>query len=213
MPSNQDPTSSQEGTTEAIGFAIAPESQSQASSETATPPPGPAGGVTLQDSPLSSEQLDLWLREISGELHAEMTRMRAEEDWVLDDQDSEFAAALLTLGRLLAGQTPVNVQTIIHDSQKMDRLADVLAYTSTPRAIRLLSLLSQRSQESVGGHLLQACLRNVDAGEAEQQITPEHHLMFKRIRLLISRGCYRRVFGPERRQETLELIRQIQIDR
>lgn len=119
--------------------------------------------------------------------------MESVEDWGVDDH--EAVAQALTR---LAERLPNASQKVL--SEQTDRLLDIMAYMSAPRALRLLEWLDQRfAQGALSVALVERATARADDARAQ--------VLIDRLQALRSLDLLSQVFSPARIQTVTELLR------
>lgn len=151
---------------------------------------------------LGREEIQRWFEQhMPPAVYQEACNLEDLEQWVLDGDPSRgFGVALESLAQFMMPKE--GRAGVLFAEEDVPDLVRVLAYARTTAAMRLLGMAGQ-SQPGFGGDILQLCSQISQPGNP---LEAESKVMLSRVRFLARVDCYRRVFGPERRQEILKIL-------
>lgn len=121
--------------------------------------------------------------------------MESMEDWMLDD-DQEIMDAILTFSTVLERSSSARV------TENADRLIEIMAYMSAPRAMRLMSWLEERFPDGVSRELLNNAI--------DMQGDPTADLLVDRLDTLERLSLLSRMFSPARTREIVGILKDFQ---
>lgn len=121
--------------------------------------------------------------------------MESMEDWMLDD-DPDVMDLILAFSATLERTT---AEKIIDNA---DRLIEIMAYLSAPRAMRLMSWLEERFPEGVSRELLNNAV--------DMQGDPTADLLVDRLDTLERLSLLSRLFEPARTREIIDILKTAQ---
>lgn len=121
--------------------------------------------------------------------------MESMEDWMLDD-DQEIMDLILSFSSVLERTT---AEKIVENA---DRLIEIMAYMSAPRAMRMLSWMEERFPEGVSRELLNNAI--------DMQGDPTADLLVDRLDTLERLSLLSRLFEPSRTREIIDILKTIQ---
>lgn len=121
--------------------------------------------------------------------------MESMEDWMLDD-DQEIMDAILTFSAVLERSSSARV------TENADRLIEIMAYMSAPRAMRLMSWLEERFPDGVSRELLNNAI--------DMQGDPTADLLVDRLDTLERLSLLSRMFSPARTREIVGILKDFQ---
>ena len=121
--------------------------------------------------------------------------MESMEDWMLDD-DQEIMDSILSFSTVLEKTSSVRVV------ENADRLIEIMAYMSAPRAMRLMSWLEERFPDGVSRELLSNAI--------DMQGDPTADLLVDRLDTLERLSLLSRMFSPARTREIVGILKDVQ---
>lgn len=118
--------------------------------------------------------------------------MESVESWMVDDHE-QVAGALTGLTRKLAAANPSSV------AQQADAMLDIMAYMSSPRAIRLLEWMDGHFQNEIALQMVERATQRPD--------DPRAQLLLDRLQTMRSLALLGRIFSPTRTRLVAEALR------
>ena len=121
--------------------------------------------------------------------------MESMEDWMLDD-DQEIMDSILSFSTILERTSP---EKIIENA---DRLIEIMAYLSAPRAMRMMSWMEEKFPEGISKELLNNAV--------DMQGDPTADLLVDRLDTLDRLSLLSRLFAPARTREIIDILKTAQ---
>lgn len=121
--------------------------------------------------------------------------MESMEDWMLDD-DQEIMDSILSFSSVLERTSSSRV------AENADRLIEIMAYMSAPRAMRLMSWLEERFPDGVSREILNNAI--------DMQGDPTADLLIDRLDTLERLSLLCRLFSPARTREIVGILKDFQ---
>lgn len=118
--------------------------------------------------------------------------MESVESWMVDDHE-QVAGALGLLTRKLASANPNSVV------QQADAMLDIMAYMSSPRAIRLLEWMDGHFQNEIALQMVERAIERPD--------DPRAQILLDRLQAMRSLALLGRIFCPTRTRLVAEALR------
>lgn len=132
-----------------------------------------------------------WLKSISPELAVDVERMESVENWRVDTAPGPWKDLFDALA-----QENLNGA---FNSDELAAIINYLAYLGTSRALELSQKLS-RTRPDFGLELVSR------ATDADIHDDPRARVTVSRVRRIVARRVLRRIFGPERRNEIIQIL-------
>jgi hypothetical protein len=137
---------------------------------------------------------DLW-RKQDPRFSRILGWMESMEDWMLDD-DQEIMDSILSFSVVLERTTSGKVL------ENADRLIEIMAYMSAPRAMRVVSWIEERFPDGVSRDLLNNAI--------DMQGDPTADLLVDRLDTLERLSLLTRLFSPARTREIVDILKSMQ---
>ena len=158
-------------------------------------------------SVLDENQIKSWVFDLGldnpVDFYNYLKTLESQEEWVFEEGSDcykQFSKLADTLAEKLEKRPDRNFEA---DTNKLLGLLRILAYRNFSASFRFLAIL-HRLQPTVTARLLELCMTDQVA-----QIQPEAMLFMTRLKLLIKKECLQRIFGRQRRQEILTLLKEV----
>lgn len=156
------------------------------------------------------EHYQSWLQDFSPGFAEDVRRIERVELWTIDGDESPAAAAFskdaMRLARALMHEPrPDAAEQALFNESDSEKLLEILAYIPLSQMLHLLHLANTHQPGLSDDLLVTAAVlsEQADAPHAEATVHME------RVRALIRRHAFARIFGPTRRRDVLELVREM----
>lgn len=147
---------------------------------------------------MNEQLIKHWLSLLPDPIRDTLIEMDNSEHWTAREGELLFEAAS-ELSRAL--QQIYGSTILLKEEQEFTMFIESLAYLKTSQAMHLLSLMAKK-QPGLGGDL-------IIASHNHYHESIECHLMIARIHVLFRLQVIDRIFGEDRRQLVLDILRKI----
>lgn len=139
---------------------------------------------------------DFW-RKKDPRLSRILGWMESMEDWMLDD-DQEIMDSILSFSSVLERTSSTRI------AENADRLIEIMAYMSAPRAMRLMSWMEEQFPDGVSREILNNAI--------DMQGDPTADLLIDRLDTLERLSLLCQLFSPTRTREIVSILKDFQAE-